>query len=335
MKIKIPASTANLGPGFDVMGAGLSLYLELTVEKADNTAVSYSGLGSVPLNPLDNFICQIAVFVANAHKKILPNYKLHINNPIPLGRGLGSSGSAIIGAISMADQLLELNLTRQEILDLAVIVEGHPDNVAGSLFGSFVTCFVRCPLPKWNDEWHIAGNTVPTPESLLSDSGVIGSHLTQVTPLKVNPAIKCIAIIPEFTLMTSLARSVLPDSYSRQDIIFNMSRLNTFSFAIGAEQVEHQVIYESMQDKIHQSYRAHLVPGLAKILQLNPSTCPGLAGICLSGAGPTVLVLATDNLDKIGSQIVGMFGNERDQDGSTIKSRYLVLDFDKTGLVVE
>ncbi|KAJ3260675.1 hypothetical protein HK103_000307 [Boothiomyces macroporosus] len=335
MKIKIPASTANLGPGFDVMGAGLSLYLELTVEKSDITTISYSGLGTVPLDPKDNFICQIAVYVANAFNRTLPHYKLHINNPIPLGRGLGSSGSAIIGAIAMADQLLGLKLSKQEILDYAVIVEGHPDNVAGSLFGSFVTCFVRCPLPKWNDDWCVAGSKVPTPMSLLQEHNVIGTHLTQVTPLKVNPAIKCVAIIPEFTLLTSLARSVLPDSYSRQDIIFNMSRLNTLTFAIGAEHVEHQVIYESMQDKIHQSYRAHLVPGLSTVLQLNPTTCPGLAGICLSGAGPTVLVLATDNLNEIGTTIVEMFKNEKDQNGNAIESRYLILDFDKSGLVIQ
>jgi homoserine kinase len=122
--IKVPASTANLGPGFDVLGCGLSLYLVLTVKSSEITKITYKTNDNVPIDPSENYICQIAQYIANAHKMVLPGFALDVENNIPLGRGLGSSGSAIVGGILMANELLSLNLTRQDVFDYACFIEG-------------------------------------------------------------------------------------------------------------------------------------------------------------------------------------------------------------------
>ncbi|KAJ2995212.1 hypothetical protein HDV02_000941 [Globomyces sp. JEL0801] len=339
VKITVPCSTANLGPGFDVLGAGLSLYLVLTVEKSQLpvSVITYEGnnASTVALEPSENFIAQMATYVANTVGKTLPTFNLHINNPIPLGRGLGSSGSAIIGAIAMADYLLDLKLNQHEILDYGTLIEGHPDNVAGSLYGSWVLTYCRCELPKLGNECFKAGNfDVPSPASILKKNQLTG-HLTRPTILNVNKNIKCVVTIPEFTVATSLARSVLPANYSRSDCVFNMGRVSSLVLALQQPEINARVISESMKDKIHQSYRGHLVPGLTQILDLTPESCEGLLGVCLSGAGPTVLALCNSNFDKIGNTLKGIFSKEHDKNGNQIVSSYMVLEFNTSGLQVE
>lgn len=175
--ISIPASTANLGPGFDILGAGLSLYLTLSFKLAPRTVLKYSGSNpdSVPLDPSLNFITKVASFVANAFDAILPTFELEICNPIPLGRGLGSSGSAVVGGVMLANELLDLKLSTQQIFDFSVLIEGHPDNVAGSVFGGWVCSMVRCPLPAFEDHWFIPGRKVPTPTSILQQNNLTGN----------------------------------------------------------------------------------------------------------------------------------------------------------------
>lgn len=125
------------------------------------------------------------------------------------------------------------------------------------------------------------------------------------------PEIKAIAIIPNFEVKTADARRVLPDSLSRQDIVFNLQRIALLPMALGQSPPDAEQIFLAMQDKVHQPYRKTLIPGLSEILQsVTPKSHPGLCGICLSGAGPTILALATGNFDKIAEVIVGMFKEE-------------------------
>lgn len=153
--IKVPASTANMGnivliigPGFDSLGAALSVYLTIIAKLqpgTDKITISYSGSNadSVPLDPQQNLITKVAIYVANAYKLRLPGMSLLIENPIPLGmyndkpgRGMGSSGSAVVAGVSLAKEALNLNLSKQQMLDFSTLMEGHPDNVAPSLLGT-------------------------------------------------------------------------------------------------------------------------------------------------------------------------------------------------------
>lgn len=122
------------------------------------------------------------------------------------------------------------------------------------------------------------------------------------------PEIKAIAIIPQFEVSTAKARNVLPTSYSRSDIVFNLQRIALLPTALGQSPPDAEQIYLAMQDKVHQPYRKELIPGLPEVLKsVTPKSHPGLCGICLSGAGPTILALATDNFEKIANVILAIF----------------------------
>lgn len=342
IQVRVPASTANLGPGFDVLGAGLSLYLTLTLELSNSTTLHYSGDSPelISLDPAENFITKIMQFMSNCFRKELPTFKLTIENPIPLGRGLGSSGSAVVAAVQMANELLDLNLTKNQVLDFSTMVEGHPDNVGGSIFGWNVS-YSRAKLPEFNENWFLKGAQVETPQSILEKTRTnwhmgeshsspipLTGNLISMVQLKVNPAIKCVVAIPKFTLATSKARQVLPANYPRSDAVFNMGRLAALTTLLCSPNLNHKMINESMHDGIHQPFRAPLVPGLLQVLKLTPQDVDGLLGVCLSGAGPTVLALAVSNFETIGKKLVDIFTANR------VDSTFMILDFDQNGVQV-
>eukprot|EP00842_Homolaphlyctis_polyrhiza_P004820 jgi/Hompol1/5339/HPOL_001234-RA len=361
--IRVPASTANLGPGFDVLGAALAVYLILRPVQPVQPAPAESKRNSgVSLDPRENLISKIAMFVALAHGTSLPS-RMHvaIHNAIPLGRGMGSSGAAVVAGVALASAVCNLGLSPSQMLDYACLIEGHPDNVAASVYGGMVSsvlkydlasdiarldarCFAHYPIlhPHRHPE-----RAVATPSSAIStpNSAVPGSNLPDVPKprdggtafsrhISLSPAIKAVVAIPRFQLPTHIARGVLPQSYTRQDVIFNLQRLCMLVQVLGDANPSPSIIREAMQDRIHQTYRQHLVPGLEQILQLSHNEIPGLLGVCLSGAGPTVLALATDNFDAIGTRIRDIFMDNVDKDGNPIVADYLVLEFDRVGVVI-
>ncbi|KAI9010007.1 hypothetical protein CLU79DRAFT_710764 [Phycomyces nitens] len=304
-RIKAPCSTANIGPGFDVLGISLSLYLVLDVEvmtKGKSFEMTYSGEGAkdVPLTPEQNLITKTALYVLSANGiSNLPEFlKIHVDNPIPLGRGLGSSGAAVVAGVLLGNALGELNLDQERLLDYCLMIERHPDNVAAALVGGFVASYLSELSPE-------VLKGVPTSESLLDS--VPSPNMPQpprgighFIRLGWAKEIKAIAIVPQFKLATAKARAVLPDQYSRQDVIFNFQRLAVLTTALGQSPPSPGLIFNAMQDKIHQPYRKTLIPGLPEILStVTPEKHDGLLGICLSGAGPTILALATKNFDEI------------------------------------
>ncbi|KAJ5150497.1 Homoserine kinase [Penicillium coprophilum] len=314
--IKIPCSSANIGPGFDVIGLALSLYLDLhvTVEAKPssqlpfNCAITYEdqskSVEQISLDPEVNLITRVALYVLRCHdQRAFPvETKVHIVNPIPLGRGLGSSGTAVVAGVMLGNE-----------------VERHPDNVAASLFGGFVGTYLNELKPE-----DVARKEIPlseTPEPPMA----IGHYR------KFNwaPEIKAIAIIPNFVVPTANARNVLPETYSRADVVFNLQRAALLPAALGSSPPDPDMIFLAMQDKVHQPYRKTLIPGLTEILQfMTPATQPGLLGICLSGAGPTILALATDRFTEIADRIIAQFASndiscqwkllEPAQDGATV-----------------
>jgi homoserine kinase len=232
--IKVPATSANIGPGFDVVGLSLSLYLTLTVKfgppSPDLVNITYSGEGAdeVPLDPYRNLMTRVALYVlrCNNHRSFPPELvSIHADNQIPFGRGLGSSGAAVIAGVLLGNTLGKLNLSRERMLDHALMVERHPDNVTAALVGGFVGSYLRELDPVASE-----AAQVPLSEVLPEyppDAGEDWGLSPPVPPLGIghfvrfgwNPSIKAVAIIPRFELSTAKAREVLPTEYSRKDLV--------------------------------------------------------------------------------------------------------------------
>ncbi|THX76500.1 phosphoribosylformylglycinamidine cyclo-ligase-like protein [Aureobasidium pullulans] len=326
--IKVPCSSANIGPGFDVIGLALSVWLEVRVtvdsskkssEHQSNCKITYEGLGkeNVDLVADRNLITQTALYVLRCHDQhAFPSEThVHIINPIPLGRGLGSSGAAVVAGVMLGSEVGGLNLSKDRMLDFCLMIERHPDNVAAALFGGFVGSYLKDLDPE-----DMKRKEIPLSEVLPAPAGGVDTGLTPPIPpinigkhIKFNwaPEIKCIAIIPDFEVSTAKARSVLPTEYPKADVISNLQRIALLTTALGQSPPNADMIYDGMQDKIHQPYRKTLIPGLTEILKsVTPTSQPGLLGICLSGAGPTILALATHNFEQIANHLIGEFKKE-------------------------
>lgn len=236
-KIRVPATSANIGPGFDVVGLSLSLHVTLNVTIAppnENSlpsipSISYSGEGAseVPLNPWKNLTTRVALYVLRCHNiRTFPsNLTIHVDNEIPFGRGLGSSGAAVIAGVLLGNELGQLDLSIQRMLDFALMVERHPDNVTAALVGGFVGSYLR-----ELDASAMEAAQVPLSEVLPEfppDAGEDWGLNPPVPPLGIghyvrfgwSESIKAVAIIPRFELSTAKAREVLPSQYSRKDLV--------------------------------------------------------------------------------------------------------------------
>lgn len=236
-KITVPATSANIGPGFDTVGVSLSLYLTLAVTDPEHPAgspevspiISYSGQGAdeVPLDAYKNLTTRVALYIlrCNDVRSFPTGLKIHAHNEIPFGRGLGSSGAAVIAGVLLGNELGRLNLPLKRLLDFALMVERHPDNVTAALVGGFVGSYLR-----ELDEAATEAGSVPLsevlpeyPEDASKDWGLdppqpplgIG-HYVQ---FGWTETIKAVAIIPRFELSTATAREVLPTSYTRKDVV--------------------------------------------------------------------------------------------------------------------
>ncbi|KAG7110853.1 Homoserine kinase like protein [Verticillium longisporum] len=322
--IKTPSSSANIGPGFDVIGLALSVYLELhvTIDRARATSaeplncrITYEGQGEgsadISLDPSVNLITRVALYVLRCHgQRMFPvETHVHIKNPIPLGRGLGSSGSAVVAGVMLGREVGHLDIDLDRLFDFCLMIERHPDNVGASLYGGFVGTYLRPLAPE--DTQRIE---IPLAEVLPAPAGGVDTGETPPAPphgighhIKFPWAkeIKAIAIIPNFQVPTHLAREVLPPHYTRPDVTFNMQRIALLPVALGTSPPDPELIHLAMQDKIHQPYRQTLIPGLSEVVEsMSPSNQPGFLGVCLSGAGPTILALATGNFEAIANRII-------------------------------
>jgi homoserine kinase len=217
-----------------VIGLALSLFLELRVSTRDvestaplNCTLSYEGVGaeSIDLNPLNNLITRTALYLLKCHgiHHFPASTHVHINNPIPLGRGLGSSGAAVVAGVLLGNLFLPKSLPKPRLLDFCLMVERHPDNVAAALYGGFVGTY----LNELNPE-DMARKEVPLSEVLPQPAGGIDTGLRPPIPpenighfRRFNwcPDIKAIAIVPDFEVSTAKAREVLPKTYSRSDMV--------------------------------------------------------------------------------------------------------------------
>lgn len=287
-----------------MIGLALSVYLELHVTVAPassptylNCSISYDGSGSenISLVPDRNIITQAALYVLRCHNRheFPLQTHIHIVNPIPLGRGLGSSGAAVVAGIILGNEVGNFGMSKERILDFCLMIERHPDNVAAALYGGFVGTY----LNELN-EVDMARKEIPLSEVLPAPAGGMDTGKTPpLPPLNIGhyikfrwaPEINAIAIIPDFEVSTANARDALPKEYKRADVVFNLQRVPLLTYALGQSPPQPSLIFEAMQDKMHQPYRQTLIPGLKEVLESVTSVShPGLLGICLSGAGPTV-----------------------------------------------
>jgi homoserine kinase len=255
-RLRVPASSANLGPGFDALGLALGIYLECRFRPADALSICVMGRDSGLISTgEDNLIWQTAVRIARDLGQTMPPIELQINNAIPLGKGLGSSAAALTAGVVIADEILGLRWPPKRVLDEAARIEGHPDNVAACVYGSIVA-------------------------SATDSLGV-----THAVRLELHPRYAIAVVVPDFVLPTVEARRVLPSSYSREDTIFNVQRSALLITALATGVTD--AFPTALEDRLHQPYRFALVPGLEEITHLR---MPGLLGCALSGAGPSILV---------------------------------------------
>lgn len=256
IQVRVPASSANLGPGFDALGLALDLHLTCRFRPSPNLIIRASGTDTQDIPQDDNnLIWRTALEVAARLDCQLSPIELEIENAIPLGKGLGSSAAALTAGVIIADHLLGLNWKPARILDEAARIEGHPDNVAACVLGSIVASAI--------------------------DAGGVAHAVRVELPSTFEVAV----VVPDFVLLTSKARSVLPGMYEKADAVFNIQRAALLMAAFAA--ADRHAFPTALEDRMHQPYRCGLVPGLADILQLR---APGLLGCALSGAGPSVLV---------------------------------------------
>ncbi len=260
--VKVPATSANLGPGFDTLGLSLALYDELRVAVRDEPGatvqVSGVGAGEVPTDET-NLVVRAIAHTFESVDIALPGLDLSAGNSIPHGRGLGSSGAAIVSGIMAAKGLLEgvVEFDAQALLALANDMEGHPDNVAPALFGGLTIAWVTPEGPRF--------------KKLIVHRGV--------SPL---------VLVPEHVMSTALARSLQPQSVPHEDAVFNVSRS---ALLVAALIQSPELLHAATEDKLHQSYRASAMPETDRLITLLRSN--GFAAV-VSGAGPSILVLCSD-----------------------------------------
>lgn len=260
--VQVPATSANLGPGFDTLGLALALYdtLHVTVRAEPGVHVEVHGIGEgdVPTDE-SNLVVRAIAHTFDAFDLQLPGLDLVAHNSIPHGRGLGSSGAAIVSGIMAAKGLLEgiVEIDSDKLLALATDMEGHPDNVAPALFGGLTIAWTTPEGPK---------------------------HKKLIVHRGVSPLV----FVPEHVMSTALARSLQPESVPHEDAVFNVSRS---ALLIAALIQSPELLLAATEDKLHQSYRAAAMPETNKLITLLREQ--GFAAV-VSGAGPSLLVLASD-----------------------------------------
>ncbi len=297
-RIRVPASSANLGSGFDTVGLALSLYnffdvLEIYPEK--KYEIEVIGEGSSELkNDIENEIVKSYEKACQQWSLKPQGFRLRSINAIPLSRGLGSSSTAIVGGVMLANQLRDVPLRKKDLLSLMVEIEGHPDNVVPCCLGGMV---VSC----WN-----------------------GRELRFVRLPRLPKTMAAIVAVPDFKVSTRLAREALPEVVPLKDAVFNLSRaaLLAASWATG----RWENLPWAMGDKIHQPFRAKLFPGGEDILsQLRK--IPECSGVAISGSGPSVIAFSNSEVGDIAQVMCSIFSNHG------VRSRFFVLDEDQYGAI--
>lgn len=273
---RIPASTTNLGPGFDVLGLALQLYSTVTLEpsetETDSLSVSGVDADKIPSTPAHIAFQAVELIFQRSGAKRPKGFRLQIENGIPAIRGLGGSGTAILGGLLTANALCGTPFSDKELLNFATELEGHPDNVAASLYGGLVV-------------------------SAQEDAQV---HTVR---LECPPLLSIVLAIPDFPLSTEQARGVLPTSVGFADAVYNTSRSTLLIASIATRQFE--MLRVAMKDRLHQPYRTSLIPGFDDVAEA--ATTAGALSVALSGAGPTIAAYCLEHTEQVAEKMQAAF----------------------------
>jgi homoserine kinase len=295
VRVRVPATSANLGPGFDVLGLALSLHNEVTLEEAPGVSVAIEGEGAGRLDTgADNVVARGARMAYEAAGRPFHGLRLSCVNRIPTSRGLGSSAAAWVAGIAGGNALLGSPLDRATVLRLAATAEGHPDNVTATLLGGLT---VSC----WTGT-EVATASVPVPAGLA-----------------------WVVLVPDAEGSTAEARAALPDSYARADAVFNLQRVSLLLASLAAGRTD--LLGVAMDDRLHQPYRFKLFPWLVDVIPA--AARAGAIACALSGAGPSLLAVTREP----GTTVAQAMEDALRRAGQP--GRALVLSVDAAGTIAE
>ena len=292
IKVRVPATSANMGPGFDSLGIGLTLYNEFGFKEIES-GLKFKGIPEEFCNE-ENIIYEAMKYCFDkAGYKIKGLEISELNQDVPISRGLGSSSTCIVGGLVGANEILGGKFSEDELLDMAVEIEGHPDNVAPALLGGMIVAITE-------------------------------ENKTFYDKINLKGGLKFVAIVPNFRLSTEKARGVLPKEITLKDGVYNVSRaaLMVSSFISG----KYELIKYACKDAFHQNYRSQLIPGFEKVY--NKSYELGALGCYLSGAGPTIMAIIDEKDERFGNKLKQFLNDENlqwdilelslDSEGATI-----------------
>ena len=295
VRVRVPASTANLGSGFDIFGMALEIYNTFRLCLSEESRWSVSMPPTVMLPPhRDNLVFQSARRLFKEVGYAPPGLHLDLDIDVPLARGLGSSSSAIIGGLVAANAMLGEPFDQQGLLDMAIDIEGHPDNVTPALVGGM---------------------------TLSHSSGDTHRYIRLPCPLELS----VVLAIPDYELDTAQARAILPAQIARRDAVFNGSR--TALFVAALYEKRYDWLATAMEDRLHQPYRALLAPGMTEAIAAGYEA--KARGVALSGAGPTLVALAQHDAEGVAAVLRETFQRH----GVSCETR--IVHPDTQGAVVE
>jgi len=263
VRVKAPATTANMGPGYDCLGMALDVWNIIEVEVLDSgePVVEVTGEGAGELGTgRDNLVYRSMEFLFQDAGQEMPLVRIRCDNAIPLARGMGSSAAAIAGGLVAANAICSQDYTPNDLLEMAATIEGHPDNVAAAVLGGM--------------------------QLVISDKTEEGSRLYTV-PINVPPELHAVVFVPQVRIATEDARAVLPEKVTVADAVHNIGRVGLLVASMATNHPEYLAI--ATQDLLHQPYRQPLFPAMKVIFKA--ALDAGALGVFLSGSGPTVLAL--------------------------------------------
>lgn len=266
--VRVPATSANMGPGFDSLGIALKLYNDFGFRELEEDGLKFKGMPEEFCNEKN------IIYQAMKHCFDKAGYKIkgleisELTQDVPVSRGLGSSSTCIVGGLVGANEILGKKFSEEELLEMAVEIEGHPDNVAPALLGGMVVA-------------------------------IVDENKTFYDKVDVKKGIKFVSIIPNFRLSTKKARGVVPQQISLKDGVYNVSRaaLMVACFSSG----KYDLIKYACKDAFHQNYRAKLIPGFEEVY--NKSYELGAFGCYLSGAGPTIMAIINEEDERFSNKL--------------------------------
>lgn len=274
-RISVPATSANVGPGFDVMGLAFDMYNRFTFDTDCPERLRIEGCLPEFANPENNLLYTTLTKVLAQHGRLAPNLKIAFDTDLPVCSGLGSSSTCIVAGVMAANALGNLAMDTEQILRTATQIEGHPDNVAPAILGGFVAAIVEDGLVYWHR-------------------------------YPISDRVSFYAIMPEVRVPTEAARAALPKTYTLTDCIYNLSRVPIL--VEGLERADPRLIRAGCKDRIHQEYRLQLIPQGADVMRFAMEETDAVA-VYISGAGPTIVAIVIDDDDAFLKQMNAFTAN--------------------------